>query len=133
MNLKIISLTCALNLITSLAFAATSPSQNTYDKKNSVSEKAGHLSQEHAARKTTADSQMTGTNNDVEITRKIRARLTDMEGLSTSAQNVTIVTKGKNVTISGEVEKEDEIRKILSTAQQVATGMSVTNKLTVEK
>jgi len=108
---KFIPVICALSLVSSLGFAAA---------KNS-------------AQKMTADSQMNGTDADVAVTRKIRDRLTSMDGLSMRAQNVTIVTQGKNVTLKGEVDKQDEIKKVMSVAQESASGKMISNQLTVHK
>ncbi len=57
----------------------------------------------------TADSQMLGSNSDVDVTRKIRDRLTDMDELSIRAQNITIVTRENNITLIGTVDKQEEI------------------------
>ena len=81
----------------------------------------------------TADSQMQGTSNDVEITRKIRDRLTDDDSLSTSAKNVTIVTLGNTVTIKGNVEKREEVKKITTAAQELAAGKTIKNELRVNQ
>ena len=83
--------------------------------------------------KKTADSQMQGTTSDVEITRKIRDRLTDDDSLSTSAKNVTIVTLGNTVTIKGNVEKQDEVKKITAVARELAAGKTVKNELQVNQ
>jgi osmotically-inducible protein OsmY len=81
----------------------------------------------------TADSQMQGSDADVAVTRKIRDRLTDMEGMSTRAQNITIVTEGKNVTLKGEVDKQEEIQKIMNVAKEEASGKTISNQLSVHK
>ena len=81
----------------------------------------------------TADSQFQGTTSDVEVTRKIRERIMEDKSLSTTAQNVTIVTLGNNITIKGEVEKKDEIAKINSAAQHFAMGKTITNELKVTR
>lgn len=85
------------------------------------------------AAKKTADTQMQGTSNDVEITRKIRDRLTSDESLSTSAQNITIVTLGDTVTLKGNVEKRDEVNKITNAAQEIAAGKKIKNQLRVTR
>ena len=79
----------------------------------------------------TADTQMQGTTNDVEITRKIRDRLTSDDSLSSSAQNVTIVTLGNSITLKGNVDKKDEISKINNVAQEFAAGKLIRNELKV--
>ncbi len=132
MKTKIISLCSVLILGSSMAFAAD-VSKKAVEKKNEMSHKAGEFSQEHSAVKNTADSQLKGTDADVQITRKIRDRLTDMEGLSMKAQNVTIVTKGNNIILNGEVDKQEEIQKIMSVAQEFSSGKQITNQLSVNK
>lgn len=133
MKMKIISLCTVLILGSSMAFAANDVSKKAVEKKEEMSHKAGEFSQEHSARKTTADSQMKGTDADVQVTRKIRDRLTDMDGLSMKAQNVTIVTKGNNITLNGVVDKQEEIQKIMSVAQEMASGKQITNQLSVKQ
>lgn len=86
-----------------------------------------------AAPKRTADSQMQGTGNDVEVTRKIRERLMEDKSLSNLAHNVTIVTVGNQITISGNVKTKDEVAKISSAAQQYAMGKTIKNELKVTR
>lgn len=86
-----------------------------------------------ATAKTTADSQMQSSASDVELTRKIRDRLTDDDSLSTSAKNVTIVTLGNTVTIKGNVEKQGEVNKITTVAQDLAKGKTIKNELRVNQ
>lgn len=100
---------------------------------DTVSKQAASVSQEYSAHKKTADSQMKGSDADVAVTRKIRDRLTDMDGLSMRAQNITIVTVGNNVTLKGEVEKQEEIQKVMNVAQEVASGKNISNQLSIHK
>ena len=81
----------------------------------------------------TAESQAMEKNTDTEITRKIRDRLTDTDGLSMSAQNITIVTNEKGVTLQGEVEKQSEIKTITNIAQEFAGARAVRNQLKLNK
>lgn len=81
----------------------------------------------------TADTQLEGTRSDVEVTRKIRERLMEDKSLSNRAQNVTIVTVGNNINISGIVDKKDEIAKISSVAQQFAMGKTIKNNVKVNR
>ena len=115
MKKKIISLTSALVLTSTLAFSATSTSRPVETKEK------------------TADEQMKGTDADVATTRKIREQLADMEELSTRAHNVTIVTLGKNITLKGEVDNQEEIKKIMNVARNSASGRNVTSQLHVHK
>lgn len=133
MKKNIVPIICALSLGTSMAFAANTVTRKTETYNNDISHKVGEYGQEHSVQKKTADSQMKGTDADVAVTRKIRDRLTDMDDLSTRAQNVTIVTAGNNVTLRGEVDKQEEITKIMSVAQKMSSGRSVSNQLSVHK
>lgn len=92
---------------------------------------SGVASAQAVPAKRTADIQMQGTSNDVEVTRKIRDRLTSDDSLSTNAQNVTIVTLGNTVTLKGDVKKKDEIQKISSVARELAAGKTIKNELRV--
>lgn len=120
--MKIFSLLIALSLGSTTVIAA-----------NTASKKAAAVSDEHAAHSKTADSQMKGSENDVAVTRKIRDKITDTDGLSMKAQNITIVTQGQNITLKGEVDKQEEIKTIMDIAQQNAGGKSIDNQLTVTK
>ncbi|MBA2404987.1 MAG: BON domain-containing protein [Bdellovibrionales bacterium] len=71
-----------------------------------------------------ADAQMHGTSSDVEITRKIRDRLTDTDTLSTDAKNITIVTLGDTVTLSGKAASASEVAMIQNIAKEY-TGTKV--------
>lgn len=107
--MKIFSLLIALCLFSSASFAA-----NTTVKK-------------------TADSQMNASESDVNVTRKIRSKITDTDNLSMRAQNITIVTQGQNITLRGEVDKQEEIKTIMDIAQKNAGGKTIDNQLTVTK
>jgi hypothetical protein len=91
------------------------------------------LSEKHAAERKTADSQMKSSDDDVAVTRKIRDRITDMDDLSTRAQNITIVTHEHNVTLKGTVNKQEEITKIMNVAKEYASERSISNQLRVHK
>jgi osmotically-inducible protein OsmY len=71
----------------------------------------------HIQEKVTADDQMKGNDSDIEVTRKIRSRLNDDDALSLSAQNITIVTLKKSVTLKGEVRNEKEKERVLEHAR----------------
>lgn len=81
----------------------------------------------------TADTQIQGTANDVEVTRRIREALTKDESLSYMAQNVTIVTVGNSVTLRGEVSAKEEVAKINSAAQKYAAGKTIKSELKVTR
>lgn len=83
-----------------------------------------------AAKRVTATDQGT-SDADIEMTAKIRRAIVDDDGLSTLAQNVTIVTRDGKVTLSGEVRSMEEKSAVAAKAQTVA-GVSVDNQLTVK-
>jgi len=98
-----------------------------------TSKEAAKFSEKHDTAVKTADSQMRGTKSDVELTRKIRDRITNEESLSTSAQNINIVTLGNSVTLKGEVENKAEITKLAAIAKELAGSKMVNTELTVTK
>lgn len=58
--------------------------------------------------------------SDIDTTRKIRQALVANESLSSTAKNVTIITREGNVTIKGTVTSQPEKDSVLLAAQQVA-------------
>lgn len=84
----------------------------------------------HLHQKVTADDQMKGSQSDIEITRKIRSRLTDDRSLSLSAQNITIVTMKKRVTLTGKVRDREEKDRVLSHARHINGQRIINNELT---
>lgn len=74
-----------------------------------------------------------GSDQDVEITRRIRERLIGMKYLSMSAQNVKIVTLGKRVNLIGEVTSEKERADIIQAAKNVAGNSNVSSEMVVQK
>ncbi len=89
-------------------------------------------SENRTAGRTTA-SQIKDMDSNVEVTRKIRDRLTDMDGLSVRAQNITIVTSRNDVTLKGTVAKKEEIQKIMSLTREIASDREISNQLRVHK
>lgn len=69
--------------------------------------------------KFTADQQ-SQTEEDREITKKIRQAVVDVKELSTYAHNVKIITVDGMVTLKGPVRSEDEKRTIEELAGQIA-------------
>jgi osmotically-inducible protein OsmY len=78
----------------------------------------------------TAQDQSKGSEADVEVTRKLRAKLMADDKLSTNAHNVKIVTIGKTITLEGPVENKEEKSKIEALARGMATNKKINNKLT---
>ncbi len=83
----------------------------------------------HTQEQVTADDQMRGNDSDIEVTRKIRSRLTDDDVLSLSAQNITIVTLKKSVTLKGEVRNQQERDRVLEHARQFTGPRSINNQM----
>jgi hyperosmotically inducible protein len=70
---------------------------------------------------------------DRKITQQIRQALTKDDSLSTSAQNVTVVTQNGKVTLRGTVKGETEKRKIADKAKEVSGVKNVDNQITVRQ
>src|ERR1043166_4231735 len=68
---------------------------------------------------------------DRKIIQDVRKALTSDDSLSTSAQNVTVVSSNGNVTLRGSVKDDSEKQKIVDKATQVAGVSKVDNQLTV--
>ncbi len=73
-----------------------------------------------------------GSEQDEEMTRKIRERIMATQDLSVSAQNVKIVTLGKKVNLAGEVRSERELNLLLQAARAIA-GNNVTHEIAIRK
>lgn len=78
----------------------------------------------------TAEDQ-SNSENDVEITRKIRRSLTEDGSLSVYAHNVKIITQGGRVTLKGPVRSAAEKETIEKRARQFAGATAVTNEITI--
>ena len=70
---------------------------------------------------------------DRKITQQIRQAVTKDDSLSTSAQNVTIVTQDGKVTLRGTVKSDSEKQKIAEKAKQVSGVKNVENLITVKQ
>jgi len=68
---------------------------------------------------------------ETELTRKIRVALTEDDSLSTYAKNVKIITQGGTVTLKGPVSSVQEKNKIQKKAEKFAEHYRVVNQLTV--
>ena len=68
---------------------------------------------------------------DRKIIQEVRQALTSDSSLSTSAQNVTVVSNNGKVTLRGSVKDDSEKQKIVNKATQVAGASNVDNQLTV--
>jgi osmotically-inducible protein OsmY len=78
----------------------------------------------------TADQQGQ-TEEDIEITQKIRQAVVSDESLSINAQNVKIITIDRVVTLKGPVESEEEKMAIEEKAVQIAGKENVRNEIDI--
>ncbi|HEX2228444.1 MAG TPA: BON domain-containing protein [Candidatus Binatia bacterium] len=78
-------------------------------------------------------SDQSGNEADRKITQQIRQAVTKDDSLSTSAQNVTIVTQDGKVTLRGTVNSDSEKQKIAEKAKQVSGVKNVENLITVKQ
>ena len=70
----------------------------------------------------------------IEVTREIRQRLMDNDNLSTTAQNIAVITTDDGrVTLRGEVETNNEKNTVAEIAKSVAGNTNVENELRVER
>jgi|GEM_PF-4133970 len=78
----------------------------------------------------TASDQSNTRDSDVDVTRRIRDRLTDDDKLSLSAQNITIVTLEDHITLKGEVRNAREKERVLSHARRIKGTREIHSQLT---
>lgn len=77
--------------------------------------------------------QAKGSDADVEITRRIRERLTSRDSLSVNAQNVKIITLNGTTTLLGEVNSRREKAEVAKIARSVSGVTAVKNQLEVDR
>ena len=65
------------------------------------------------------------------LTHRIRQAVVDDDSLSTNAKNVKIISQSGAVTLRGPVKNEEERKKIVSKAQQIAGEKNVHNQLKI--
>jgi hyperosmotically inducible protein len=65
------------------------------------------------------------------LTQRIRQAVVADDSLSTNAKNVKIISQNGAVTLRGPVKNEDERKKIVSKAQQLAGEKNVNNQLEI--
>jgi hyperosmotically inducible periplasmic protein len=99
----------------SSSVAADNTAKNERDR-NDATKTAGDQSENEADRK---------------ITQEVRKSIVDDDKLSTSAQNVKIITNDGKVTLRGPVKSEEEKKAVESKAKQVAGVKNVENQLEI--
>lgn len=70
---------------------------------------------------------------DRKITQRIRQAVTKDDSLSTSAQNVKIITQDGKVTLRGTVNSDSEKQKIADMAKKAPGVKNVENLITIDK
>ncbi len=79
----------------------------------------------------TAEDQLKGSRNDVELTRRVREEITSRESLSTQAHNIQIITLNGVMTLRGSVKSMSEKNQIANIAKSVATD--IRNEIEISK
>jgi osmotically-inducible protein OsmY len=79
----------------------------------------------------TPTDQARGSENDVELTRRIREALTGDKTLSTNGQNIKIVTLNGRTTLRGPVKDAKEQVLIVGKASRIVGPSNVVNQLEV--
>jgi sporulation protein YlmC with PRC-barrel domain len=77
--------------------------------------------------------QQGNSEGDLNTTARIRKDLLKRKDLSTSAHNVTVITRDGQVTLRGTVDSEDEKRIVAEIAKSAATPSNVDNQLDVSR
>lgn len=65
------------------------------------------------------------------LTQRIRQAVVDDDSLSTNAKNVKIISQNGAVTLRGPVKNEEERKKVVAKAQQIAGEKNVDNQLEI--
>lgn len=88
------------------------------------------VTKKHYQERVAASDQSKSRDSDVDVTRRIRDRLTDDDKLSLSAQNITIVTLEDHITLKGEVRNKREKERVLSHARRLKGSRELHSQLT---
>jgi len=113
------------SLFIALTVAACSKSDNSQSSAPNDNQMASRTDKGVAA------SDQPENDADRKIIQEVRQALTADSSLSTSAQNVTVVSNNGKVTLRGSVKDDSEKQKIVNKATQVAGVTNVDNQLTV--
>ena len=120
--MKVWGLIASLFLL--LAIAACSKSDKSQSSSSSPTNQTASNSAPTA-------SDQPNNETDRKIIQDVRKALTSDDSLSTSAQNVTVVSTNGTVTLRGNVKDSSEKQKVADKAMQVAGVSNVDNQLTV--
>lgn len=121
MNGKKMLVIFALCLSSFSVFADTTTTKKIVEKDNSALNRNNQV---------TAESQVHGSDADVEVTRQLRQKLVADDKLSMNAHNIKIVTIKDVITLEGPVASKAEKMKIESLARSLSANKKINNKLT---
>ena len=119
------ALLCGLLAVTAANAQTDDPSAKQPAADNTAANKA-----DRDTRATTPADQ-SNDQDAIETTAAIRRAVMSDKSLSTSAQNVKIVTNGNTVTIRGVVPSAEEKKRIESLAMKSASGKKVRNEISI--
>ena len=120
-----------ISIFAALSLAACSKSDN--DRTSGASSSTTSEKTQTATSSNTGVTASDQPENDADrnLVQNVRQALTSDTSLSTSAQNVTVVSKNGTVTLRGSVKDASEKQKVQEKATQVAGVSNVDNQLTV--
>lgn len=113
---------------------STTPAATT-DKQVAPSASADNTSRNkvHDGKSAVSADQQSNDKSDVEITRKIRQAVVKDKSMSTSAQNVKIITAKGRVVLKGPVDSNEEKMKVEQAAAAVAGRDQIVSEIEVKK
>ncbi len=130
LNWPVFALSCMTGaLSTSVVYAV----ESTTDTQRIPADNSGKNARDRTRHAVTADSQMSGSRSDLEITREIRQEIQRQDAFSTSAKNVKIITQRGMVTLRGPVASSEERMQIARIAKDCAGVTRVSNDLEVKR
>jgi hyperosmotically inducible protein len=136
MNVKKMLLILALSLGSFSAYSDTNYDNTQTIKTNetSVNRNREVVGKDNTAlnrnKQITAESQTRGSKADIEVTRRLRAKLMADNQLSTSAHNIKIITVNEAITLKGPVANKAEKIKIENLAREMTGNKKIYNRLT---
>jgi len=120
-----------ISILAAVSLAACSKSDNDRTSGASSSTTSDNTQTATSSNTGVTASDQPENETDRNIVQNVRQALTSDSSLSTSAQNVTVVSKGGTVTLRGSVKDASEKQKVQDKATQVAGVSNVDNQLTV--
>lgn len=83
-------------------------------------------------RSTTTALDQSNSEADLRLTQQIRREIVERDGLSISAQNVTVVSRDGQVVLQGTVDSEQERQAIHEIATRAAQARNVENRIEIK-